>query len=70
MSRDQRTQDNWALLYAIQTADKLRQPLIVTFALAPDPGVTATLRQTAFAVKGLREGECGEWNLQCATNQK
>ena len=36
MSRDQRAEDNWALLYALQIADRRQLPLIVVFTLLPE----------------------------------
>jgi deoxyribodipyrimidine photo-lyase len=54
MSRDQRVQDNWALLYAQELALALGQPLAVVFCLAP-AFLGATLRQYAFMLKGLRQ---------------
>jgi deoxyribodipyrimidine photo-lyase len=54
MSRDQRVQDNWALLYAQELALALGQPLAVVFCLAPT-FLGATLRQYAFMLKGLRQ---------------
>ena len=35
MSRDQRAEDNWALLFAQKVALELRQPFAVVFCLAP-----------------------------------
>lgn len=56
MSRDQRAQDNWALLYAQEQARANRVPLIVLFCLAPE-FLGATHRQYAFMVAGLRKLE-------------
>ncbi len=54
MSRDQRAEDNWALLFAQELSLKLKQPLAVVFCLAPNfPG--ATLRHYGFMIRGLRE---------------
>ncbi len=54
MSRDQRVNDNWALLYARQLAVERKQPLIVACPIAADypdaPG-----RQLDFMISGLRE---------------
>lgn len=36
MSRDQRTRDNWALLYAQERAMQSRVPLMVIFCLVPE----------------------------------
>ncbi len=56
MSRDQRVNDNWALLFAQQLAEDKGKILIVTFALSPDfPG--ATLRHYDFMLKGLQQVE-------------
>jgi deoxyribodipyrimidine photo-lyase len=58
MSRDQRTEDNWALLFAQELAMKIRQPLTVVFCLATNfPG--ATLRHYDFMLKGLKEVSSG-----------
>lgn len=56
MSRDQRVQDNWALLYAQQQAILLQQPLLIVFCLAPT-FLEATLRQYNFMLQGLAEVE-------------
>jgi hypothetical protein len=56
MSRDQRVQDNWALLYSQKLALEMKVPLHVYFALVPR-FLDATLRQFAFLLKGLREVE-------------
>ncbi|XP_059175004.1 deoxyribodipyrimidine photo-lyase-like [Physella acuta] len=59
MSRDQRVQDNWALLYAQRLAMKLEVPLHVCFCLVPK-FLEATIRQFGFMLKGLAlvEKEC------------
>ena len=58
MQRDQRVNDNWALLYAQETALKTNLHLKVVFCLAPGyPG--ATMRQYGFMLKGLQEVEKG-----------
>ena len=54
MSRDQRAQDNWALLYAQQCAIERQQPLYVVFCLVPT-FLEATLRQYGFMLRGLAE---------------
>eukprot|EP00026_Physarum_polycephalum_P004492 Phypoly_transcript_04513.p1 GENE.Phypoly_transcript_04513~~Phypoly_transcript_04513.p1 ORF type:complete len:525 (+),score=68.74 Phypoly_transcript_04513:106-1680(+) len=54
MSRDQRVQDNWALLYAQERAKELGVPLVVVFNLVP-VFLNATFRTWAFLVQGLRE---------------
>ncbi len=58
MSRDQRVQDNWALLFAQEMALKNREPLAVVFCLVPS-FLNATLRQYSFMLTGLREIEDG-----------
>ena len=54
MSRDQRAQDNWALLFAQQQALERETGLMVVFCLVPQ-FLGATLRQYAFMLKGLAE---------------
>lgn len=54
MSRDQRSEDNWALLYAQETALSREVAVAVVFCLAP-AFLGATLRQYAFMLKGLKE---------------
>ncbi len=54
MSRDQRAEDNWALLHAQQQAVSTKQPLVVVFCLVPD-FLQATLRQYGFMLRGLME---------------
>jgi len=54
MQRDQRSDDNWALIYAQETAVSLQQPLLVVFTLVPSFN-HATLRQYAFMLKGLEQ---------------
>ena len=56
MSRDQRTRDNWALLYAQHLAMRQQQPLAVVFCLVPD-FLGATIRHYGFLLKGLQEVE-------------
>ena len=54
MSRDQRVENNWALLYAQEKALELNEKLLVIFTLAQDyPG--ANLRHFDFMIKGLAE---------------
>ncbi|MFP5260130.1 MAG: deoxyribodipyrimidine photo-lyase [Acidobacteriota bacterium] len=56
MSRDQRADDNWALLHAADLAKRAGAPLVVLFALAPTfPGATA--RHYDFMLRGLAETE-------------
>ena len=56
MSRDQRTHDNWALLFAQQQALLLKQPLAVVFCLQPS-FLEAGLRQYDFMLQGLENME-------------
>jgi deoxyribodipyrimidine photo-lyase len=56
MSRDQRTEDNWALLYAQKRAMVAGAPLFVVFTLAPD-FLGATMRHYGFMLRGLEEVE-------------
>ncbi len=54
MSRDQRVNDNWALIFAQELAIEHKQPLIVIFCLSPRFS-EATIRQYGFMLKGLKE---------------
>lgn len=56
MWREQRVQDNWALLYAQRMALKKQVPLFVCFSL-PSKYLNATFRQYDFMIKGLQEVE-------------
>jgi transcription elongation GreA/GreB family factor len=56
MSRDQRVQDNWALLYARELASEKKLPLTVVFCLVPT-FLEATIRHYGFMLKGLQEVE-------------
>lgn len=56
MSRDQRLQDNWALIYAQELAMENNLPLMVIFCLQ-DYYLEATVRQYDFMLKGLRSIE-------------
>lgn len=56
MSRDQRVQDNWALLFAQQTAIERKAPLAVVFCLVPS-FLNASIRHYGFMVRGLQEVE-------------
>lgn len=58
MSRDQRTEDNWALLFAKSLAMERKVPLVVIFCLAP-AFLGATIRQYGFMLRGLEEVEGG-----------
>lgn len=54
MSRDQRSHDNWALLFAQERAMVLQRPLIVIFCLDLDYP-SANLRHFGFLIRGLYE---------------
>ncbi|XP_034021100.1 deoxyribodipyrimidine photo-lyase isoform X2 [Thalassophryne amazonica] len=54
MSRDQRVQDNWALLFAQKLALRMATPLHVCFCLVPR-FLEATIRHYGFMLKGLQE---------------
>ena len=54
MSRDQRAEDNWALLHAQELALIRKEPLVVVFCLVPT-FLNATMRQYGFMLDGLRE---------------
>ncbi len=58
MSRDQRAEDNWALLHAQDVAIARKVPLAVVFCLVPD-FLGAAHRQYHFLIRGLAEtSEC------------
>nr|XP_055058961.1 CPD photolyase [Misgurnus anguillicaudatus] len=65
MSRDQRVQDNWALIYAQQLALDEKLPLHICFCLVPRY-MDAAYRQYAFMLKGLQEvaKECKGLDIQ------
>lgn len=52
MSREQRVQDNWALIYAYNKAIKEKKKFGVVFCLVPE-FLEATIRQYDFLLKGL-----------------
>ena len=56
MSRDQRAEDNWALLFAQELALERRVPLAVVFCLVPT-FLGATARQYGFMLRGLSQTE-------------
>jgi deoxyribodipyrimidine photo-lyase len=56
MQRDQRVDDNWALIFAQMKAGELNQPLIVVFNLV-NKFLDAALRQYSFMIEGLKEVE-------------
>ncbi|CAG0913578.1 unnamed protein product [Notodromas monacha] len=64
MSRDQRVQDNWAMLFAQKLALKHKLPLHVCFCLVPK-FLDATIRHFRFMLKGLQEveKECRELEI-------
>ncbi|XP_048746495.2 deoxyribodipyrimidine photo-lyase-like [Ostrea edulis] len=64
MSRDQRIQDNWAMLYAQKLALKMEVPLHVCFCLVPR-FLDATIRHFRFILAGLEEveKECRELDI-------
>ena len=56
MSRDQRVNDNWAILFALAKANELRAPLHVVFTLASSFS-GANIRHYDFMLQGLKEVE-------------
>jgi deoxyribodipyrimidine photo-lyase len=64
MNRDQRVEDNWALLHAQALSFQHNQPIIVVFCVAPN-FLGATLRQYDFMIKGLQEieGKLKKYNI-------
>ncbi len=56
MSREQRVDDNWGLLFAEELAVENKRELVVAFFLSP-AFLNATIRQYDFMIKGLREVE-------------
>lgn len=56
MSREQRVNDNWALIFAQDIAMERRSPLAVVFCLAPQ-FLEATARHYDFMITGLKEVE-------------
>jgi len=54
MARDQRAEDNWALLHAQQLAKEMERPLVVACPLAADYP-SASRRQIDFMLAGLAE---------------
>lgn len=56
MSRDQRSHDNWALLFSQELALQRKAPLSVVFCLVPE-FLGATIRHYGFMLKGLQEVE-------------
>uniref|UniRef100_A0A1A8C7Q7 Photolyase n=1 Tax=Nothobranchius kadleci TaxID=1051664 RepID=A0A1A8C7Q7_NOTKA len=66
MLRDQRVQDNWALIHAQQLAAQENLPLHVCFCLVVPKSPLSTLRHYSFLLKGLEEvaKECKQLNIQ------
>lgn len=64
MSRDQRAKDNWALIYAQETAEKANETVIVVFCLVPT-FLNASAKHYFFMLSGLREIEktLAEYNI-------
>jgi deoxyribodipyrimidine photo-lyase len=56
MSREQRSEDNWALLHAQGLARESKAPLAVVFCLVPE-FLGATARHYGFMLRGLQEVE-------------
>lgn len=56
MQRDQRVEDNWALIYAQEMAMEMKQPLMVVFNLV-SVFLGSTIRQYGFMLKGLGQVE-------------
>ena len=56
MQRDQRVNDNWALIYAKKRAEELGSHVVVVFNLVPG-FLGAAIRQYGFMIKGLMEVE-------------
>ena len=54
MSREQRVDDNWSLIYAAESARSFGVPLGVAYCLPPDY-LGSTIRQYSFIVEGLKE---------------
>ena len=56
MSRDQRTRDNWALLFAQDIALNFKRPLLVVFCIVPD-FLGSLMRNFIFMIEGLKQVE-------------
>ncbi|XP_022958215.1 deoxyribodipyrimidine photo-lyase-like isoform X2 [Cucurbita moschata] len=54
MSRDQRVKDNWALIHAVDEANKANVPVAVAFDLF-DQFLGANSRQLGFMLRGLQQ---------------
>ncbi len=62
MSRDQRIEDNWALIFAQQLAFENKQPLIIVFTLV-DRFLNASVRHFAFMLKSLENESAKSYSL-------
>jgi len=56
MSRDQRVEDNWAMIYAQKLAQQRQEPFYVVFCLVPK-FLDGTIRHFHFMLTGLKEVE-------------
>jgi len=56
MSRDQRAEDNWALLSAQELAVENKKPVVVVFCLVPE-FLGAAIRHYRFMIEGLKDVE-------------
>lgn len=54
MFRDQRVRDNWALIYAVEQANKCNAPVAVVFNLF-DQFLGAKARHLGFMLRGLQQ---------------
>lgn len=64
MSRDQRIEDNWALIFAIEIAKEKNQPVVILFNLVTS-FLNATYRHYHFMLNGLKEVQikANEYNI-------
>lgn len=62
MSRDQRIEDNWALIFAQELALRHKQPLIIVFTLVNN-FLNASVRQFAFMLKSLENESKKSYSL-------
>lgn len=64
MSRDQRIEDNWSVVFASDMARQHQRPLVIVFTLANE-FQGATLRQYDFMIQGLQESalHAGQLNV-------
>jgi deoxyribodipyrimidine photo-lyase len=54
MSREQRVDDNWSLIYAAESARSYKVPLCVVYCLPPEY-LDSTIRQYSFKIEGLKQ---------------